>query len=199
MATVRARVLICISAGLLALTAGCGSSAVGGDYGGQHPDYGKALAGSPPTLAALHKQANELLPGGKEAVEQRLSDLHGYPVVVNFWASWCHPCREEFPSFQKLSAKYGKRVAFLGVNSEDADDAAETFLTEAPVSYPSYADPDKDVLDSLDALGGLPDTAYYDRSGERCFLHQGQYFNQGEIDADIRAYAIGGAGECESG
>ena len=146
------------------LGSGCGSSD-GGDYGGQHPDYAKALAGSPPPLAALHNQANELLPGGTDAYEKRIAALRGYPVVVNVWASWCGPCRFEFPTLQQLSARYGKRVAFLGVNSEDSDDAADTFLAEAPVPYPSYTDPDKDIVDSLGAGCGLPDTAFYDRDG----------------------------------
>ena len=86
--------------------------------------------------------------------------------MVNVWASWCGPCRFEFPTLQKLSARYGKRVAFLGVNSQDSDDAASTFLDEAPVPYPSYTDPDKEIADSLGATLGLPDTAFYDRAGK---------------------------------
>ncbi len=92
--------------------------------------------------------------------------LRGFPVVVNVWASWCGPCRFEFPTLQKLSARYGKRVAFLGVNSQDSDDAARTFLAEAPVPYPSYTDPDKEIARSIGADLGLPDTAFYDRNGK---------------------------------
>jgi len=181
---------------LLALTvAGCGSSS-GQDYGGQHPDYATALAGSPAALAALHKQANELL-GGADAYEKRIAALRGYPVVANFWASWCGPCREEFPTLQKLSARYGKRVAFVGVNSKDGNDTASTFLEEAPLSYPSYTDPDGKILASLGGIGGYPDTAFYNREGELCFLSQGQYAKQSELEADVRRYAL--QGDCESG
>jgi len=171
--------------------AGCGSSE-SGDYGGEHPDYGRALAGAPAPLAALHAQANELLPGGTEAYEKRVAALEGYPVVANVWASWCGPCRFEFPVLQKLSARYGKRVAFIGIDSQDDADAAKTFLEGAPVPYPSYSDPDEEIADSLGASLGLPDTAFYDRSGELVYLKQGPYAEDSELEADVRRYALKG-------
>jgi thiol-disulfide isomerase/thioredoxin len=172
------------------MVAGCGSSA-GGDYGGKHPDYAKALAGSPPSLAALHRQADQLLPGGKEAYEERVAALGGYPAVVNVWASWCGPCRFEFPHFQQAGAAYGKRVAFLGIDSEDSDDAARTFLEEAPVPYPSYTDPDKGIAESIGVGVGFPDTAFYDRHGKLTYLKQGPYDSEAELRADIERYALG--------
>jgi cytochrome c biogenesis protein CcmG, thiol:disulfide interchange protein DsbE len=171
---------------------GCGASQ-GGDYGGKHPDYAKALAGSPAPLAALHEQANRLLPGGQDAYEKRIAALRGYPVVVNVWASWCGPCRFEFPHFQQAAARYGKRVAFLGVDSQDSDDAAATFLEEAPVPYPIYTDPDEGIKDSLGATLGFPDTAFYDRDGNLVELKQGPYGNAAELHADIERYALGKA------
>jgi cytochrome c biogenesis protein CcmG, thiol:disulfide interchange protein DsbE len=178
-----------LSAALIA--GGCGTTTDSGN--GSHPDYAKALAGSPPALAALHKQANDLLPGGQSAFEERVAQLHGYPVVANFWASWCGPCREEFPVLQQLSARYGKQVAFLGVNSEDSTDAASTFLEEEPLSYPSYVDPHKGTLESIGGLGGFPDTAFYDKSGKLVYLKQGPYRSDSELEADVRRYAAGGA------
>lgn len=188
----RFRALLAVGTLALAvlLGSGCGASENGGS-GGSHPDYAKALAGSPPPLAALHKQANALLPGGGDAYEQRLAELRGYPVVVNVWASWCGPCRFEFPVLQRLSAQYGKKVAFLGVNSEDSDDAAATFLREEPVPYPSYTDPDKEIFNSLDAVG-FPDTAFYDRSGELVYMKQGPYAEDSELEEDVRRYALQG-------
>jgi len=175
---------------LLAFAAtGCGSSG-NGESGGQHPDYERALAGSPPRLAALHSQANELLPGGVEAYGKRIAALRGYPVVVNVWASWCGPCRFEFPVLQKLAARYGKRVAFLGVDSQDSADAAATFLREEPVPYPSYSDPDEEIADSLGATLGLPDTAFYDHRGALVYLKQGPYAEDAELEADVRRYSL---------
>jgi thiol-disulfide isomerase/thioredoxin len=182
--------LFALALAALAAT-GCGSSA-DGDLGGKHPDYGAALAGSPPPLATLHSQANELLPGGTDAYEKRIASLRGYPIVANVWASWCGPCRFEFPTLQKLAARYGKRVAFLGVNSQDSDADARTFLAEAPVPYPSYTDPDKGLIESLGGIGGLPDTAFYDRGGKLLFLKQGAYAHDSELEADVRRYALKG-------
>lgn len=169
--------------------AGCGSSQ-GGDYGGKHPDYATALAGSPAPLTALHRQAGQLLPGGKDAYEGRIAALRGYPAVVNVWASWCGPCRFEFPHFQQAAADYGKRVAFLGVDTQDSDDAASTFLEEAPVPYPSYTDPSKDIGEAIGASLGLPDTAFYDRSGKLVYLKQGPYDDEAELRKDIERYAL---------
>jgi cytochrome c biogenesis protein CcmG/thiol:disulfide interchange protein DsbE len=175
--------------------AGCGSSAE--ESGSGHPDYAKALAGSPRALAALHSQAGKLLSGGVPAYEQRIAGLKGYPVVANVWASWCGPCRFEFAVLQKLSARYGKRVAFVGINSKDSNDAASTFLAEEPVPYPSYTDPDEDIAASIGATIGLPDTAFYDRAGKLCYLKQGPYGNDSELEEAVRTFAI--RGECENG
>ena len=170
---------------------GCGNGTSTGS-GGSHPDYARALAGAPPPLAALYRQANQLLPGGAAAYEKRIASLRGHPVVANAWASWCGPCRFEFPTLQKLSARYGKRVAFLGINSEDSNDAAETFLREEPVPYPSYTDPDKKLAESLGVHVGFPDTAFYNGSGKLVYLKQGPYSNDSELEADVRRYALNG-------
>jgi thiol-disulfide isomerase/thioredoxin len=182
------------AAGLV--TVGCGADS-GGDYGGQHPDYTKALAGAPAPLAALYKEGDQLLPGGSSAFERRLAALKGYPIVVNVWASWCGPCRFEFPALQKASATYGKKVAFLGVNSQDSDAGAETFLEEAPVPYPSFSDGNQEITHTIGAGTGLPDTAFYAGNGNLCYLKQGPYTEHSELAADIKRFAL--REECESG
>lgn len=190
----RRKLRIAVAAGATALVAaGCGSS--GG--GGGHPDYAKALAGAPAPLADLYAEANRLLPGGTDAYERRIVALRGYPIVVNVWASWCGPCRFEFPALQRLSAEYGTRVAFLGVDTQDNDEAARTFLREEPVPYPSYTDPDEEIAESIGATLGLPDTAFYDRRGRLVHLKQGPYADHAELRADIERCAL--RESCESG
>ena len=95
------------------------------------------------------------------------------------------------PLFQRAAAAYGKRVAFLGIDSQDSDDAARTFLAEAPIPYPSYTDPDEGIAESAGAGLGLPDTAFYDRRGELVHLKQGPYHDAAELRADVERYALG--------
>jgi cytochrome c biogenesis protein CcmG, thiol:disulfide interchange protein DsbE len=171
--------------------AGCGSS--NGDSGAGNPesaavDYKQALADAPPPLAKLYADGDALIPGGVDELHSQLAALRGHPVVVNAWASWCGPCRFEFPVFQKVAAAEGDRVAFLGVDSYDDDAAAETFLEELPLPYPSVTDPDKQIFDEWD-LRGLPATAFYDSSGERAYVRPGPYSSEDDLIADIRRYA----------
>ena len=183
---------LCLAAVVVALgVSACGSSG-GGTSTAKAPDYKQALAGAPKPLAKLYAQGDRLVSGGMSAFGSQLGALRGHPVVVNVWASWCEPCRMEFPYLQRLSAKYGKRVAFVGVDTNDNDAAARTFLAELPLPYPSYTDPNKDIAQSVGATVGLPDTAYYDASGKQVFVKQGQYASEGDFAADIKRYALGG-------
>lgn len=149
----------------------------------------RELAGSPPALASLHAQSGQLLGGGADAFKARLASLKGHPVVVNKWASWCGPCRTEFPYFQRLSAENGRRVGFLGVDSNDVDDAAKRFLKQYPVSYPSYSDASLDISRIFNATVAFPTTAFFDKQGKLAYLHQGVYQSEPDLRRDIKRYA----------
>jgi len=154
-------------------------------------DLGQAerqLAGAPPPLASLHRQSSQLLPGGPKAFRERLASLKGYPVVVNKWASWCVPCRSEFPLFQQQAVKHGKQVAFIGVNAGDSTDPAHRFLKAEPLPYPSYLDHDEDIAKTIQAPANYPITVFFDRRGKLAYVHQGAYRNQSDLADDMRRY-----------
>lgn len=146
------------------------------------------LAGSPAPLAALHAQSAQLLGGGESAVKARLKALKGHPVVVNKWASWCGPCRAEFPYLQQAATRYGRRIAFLGLNSGDSTDGAKSFLRKFPVPYPSYEDPREHAAQALKANTAYPITIFFDAAGRQVYLHQGYYPSQAALDEDLVRY-----------
>jgi cytochrome c biogenesis protein CcmG/thiol:disulfide interchange protein DsbE len=145
-----------------------------------------ALAGcnsddSPPSAS--------FIPGGRDAFEKRIEKERGTPVVVNKWASWCGPCRLEFPFFRDQAEKRKSEVVFLGVNSNDNRGDAEEFLKEEPVPYRHFEDPKLEIAAAFNAVQAFPSTAFYDSKGELAFVHQGGYKNEAELAEDIDRYA----------
>lgn len=178
----------------------CGSDTAGssGDPGSADPasklteaQATAPLSGAPPELVSIRKQANQVLEEGDGALQQRLDSLAtaGIPVVVNKWASWCGPCRQEFPDFQEQAKKHASEVAFIGINSNDGPDTAKTFLSELPVPYPSYSDPDQKIAGSLDIQREFPTTVFIDSSGKVTYTKRGPFADAGELDSDIAQYA----------
>jgi cytochrome c biogenesis protein CcmG, thiol:disulfide interchange protein DsbE len=192
----RFRHILIAIAGVLALMLVAVIAAGGDDNGAGNPDSELTpeqatapLEGAPPELASLREEANELIPGGVDAFEQRLTALKGNPVVVNKWASWCGPCRFEFPFFQEQAAQRGDEMAFLGLLSEDSEEAGRTFLEELPLPYPSYVDPQQDIATSLDAQREFPATVFINASGDQTYVHRGPYTSTEQLAADIDRYA----------
>ena len=143
------------------------------------------LAGAPAPLAALYEQPSTILDSG---FHKRVKALEGHPIVINKWASWCRPCRAEFPIFQQVATARGKEVAFLGVNAADKRPAAEKFLAERPLPYPSYEDPDEDIAQELKAAKFFPMTIFIDEEGKTAFIKAGEYTSRAELEADIDKY-----------
>jgi thiol-disulfide isomerase/thioredoxin len=170
-----------------ALLSACGAAATSVPTGPPHSQV--ALKAQ---LAKLRSEANMLLDGGPAAFEARLADLRGAPIVVNQWASWCGPCRFEFPFFQHLASRFDGRVAFLGVNSQDNRGDAEAFLKQLPVPYPHFYDEDTSIARLFRGGRAWPTTAFYDAKGKLTHTHVGAYATEGKLDQDIRTYALHG-------
>jgi thiol-disulfide isomerase/thioredoxin len=122
------------------------------------------------------------------SLERRLRRLRGRPVVVNAWASWCAPCREELPLLGAAAARLRGRVAFLGADVEDDPGRARELLAELPVGYPSYP-ADRDQLEALAPFHGTPTTLFLSPSGELAGTHIGAYESAAELADDLRRYA----------
>ena len=128
------------------------------------------------------------LPGGREGFEAYVAK-QDKPVVVNKWASWCGPCRHEFPFFESQAKKRRGEIVFVGVNSQDNRGDAQAFLAEHPVPYKHFEDPKQEVAASFNGVQGFPVTAFYGADGEREFVHFGGYASEAKLAEDIDRYA----------
>ncbi|MGE0600614.1 MAG: TlpA family protein disulfide reductase [Dehalococcoidia bacterium] len=94
----------------------------------------------------------------------RLEDFRGRPVLINFWATWCVPCRKETPDLVALQAEWGDTAQILGVNYSEPADVAQEFATDFSVNYPTPLDTYGEVTGSY-KLRGLPETFFLDEQG----------------------------------
>jgi peroxiredoxin len=103
----------------------------------------------------------------------KLSEQRGNVVLLNFWASWCGPCRQEMPLLDKLHNRY-KRLGFtvLGVNVEQDTSKANRYLQDVKVSFPILFDPNNTVSKRYD-VSAMPTTVIIDRNGNMRYLHKG--------------------------
>jgi peroxiredoxin len=102
-----------------------------------------------------------------------LAQYKGQVVMLNFWASWCGPCRQEMPLLESIYRKYGKMgFTMIGVNVEPDSNAANEWLKATPVSFPILYDRDSKVSKLYD-VAGMPSTVIIDRTGKLRVLHRG--------------------------
>ena len=153
-------------------------------------DARSQLRGSPAALTDLHAQAGKML-GSTSALSARLHALRGYPVVLNVWASWCTQCVGEFPYLATASARYGRQVAFVGVDSNDPDAAnARSFLAGHAVSYPSFTSTSAGLA-PLATIEGMPTTIFIDKRGKVVHVQTGAYQSLDALENDIGQYSLG--------
>ncbi len=117
-----------------------------------------------------------------------LTDYSGQVVLINFWASWCGPCREEMPLLDQLSDRYGPLgFTMLGVNVEEDSSLADRFLDGTPVGFPILYDRENKVSKLYDVIA-MPTTVIVDRQGQIRFVHHGyEAGNENEYQDQIRA------------
>lgn len=162
----------------LALLAATSALAVSGCAGGAIASNSPAsngqsfVSGSPGTTVyragtgpAAPAVTGPLVGGGRLS----LASYHGHVVVLNFWGSWCTPCRAEAPSLAQLARQFGgSGVRFLGIDIRDSPPSAQAFMADFRISYPSLNDPsDNLALDFRDTVppAGIPTTLVISPSG----------------------------------
>ncbi|HEX6116799.1 MAG TPA: TlpA disulfide reductase family protein [Solirubrobacterales bacterium] len=104
---------------------------------------------------------------------QSLADYRGKWVLVNFWASWCNPCRTESPDLQRYQEQHGSNAfTVLGINQEDLTHDAEAFIDEFDLTYPQLRDASGDLADPF-GMSGLPESFLIDPQGDIALIRRG--------------------------
>jgi len=133
-----------------------------------------ALALSLPALAGSEGgRAPAFSLASRAGSQVSLAQYKGQVVMINFWASWCGPCRQEMPLLESIYKKYSKMgFTLIGVNVEPDSNAANEWLKATPVSFPILYDKDSKVSKLYD-VEGMPSTVIIDRTGKLRKLHRG--------------------------
>ncbi len=141
--------------------------------------------GAGEVLAANARQANRIL---DTTIQAKVAQLPGVPIVINQWASWCANCKFEFPFFQQAARQDVGRVAFVGLDSQDSQSNAQTFLSQFPVDYPSVFDPNASQAQSLGGGQGWPTTIYMNARHQITNIHEGAYPTLQALQQDVARY-----------
>ncbi|MEY4764712.1 MAG: hypothetical protein RI907_1385 [Pseudomonadota bacterium] len=123
--------------------------------------------------AAVNAAAPDFTLRSAQGTNLRLQELRGKVVLVNFWATWCGPCRQEMPHLNRLHEKYGKSgFVLLGINVDDDPRKALSVAEELGIRFPVLLDTDKKVSEAY-GLQAMPSTFLVDRDGKLRHLHRG--------------------------
>jgi peroxiredoxin len=158
MFSTRLRLATLILASIAILVTGCTGSQ------NFRPADGAPGAGTPPVGPRLADVAPDFTLTSLDGAKVRLSDLRGHPVVVNFWATWCPPCKEEMPYFEQVGRKYrDEGVVFLGISEEDAS-AIRDFVTKGGYDWTFLLDPESKAYNGYQVTG-FPESYFVDKNG----------------------------------
>ena len=186
------------------------ASGCAGDTGGGQPERAQESA-EPTTSAALTPKPSHALPdlcppwgeasaGGSEALpdltlnclgsdaSRDLRRLAGRPMVINFWASWCGPCKVELPLLARAHRETGSGLAFLGIDVQDASVEAWKSMTSAGVDYPQLEDPSGRTRSAFGWHSGLPLTVFVDARGRMVGTERTAFRTYPEVTAALHRH-----------
>jgi cytochrome c biogenesis protein CcmG/thiol:disulfide interchange protein DsbE len=146
------------------------------------------LAAPTAVMAADTKPAADFKLPGVDGKTVRLSDFKGKVVILDFWATWCPPCKAEIPDFIALQKQYGpKGLQIVGVAlDQEGADAVKPFAKEKGINYPIGLDPESTVPPSFGGVRGIPTTFVIDRKGNIVKKYVGAKPRE-TFEADIKA------------
>ncbi|WP_444998101.1 TlpA family protein disulfide reductase [Aliikangiella sp. IMCC44359] len=125
------------------------------------------------TFAEKKVKAPDFTLKSRSGENVRLSDFRGQVVLLNFWASWCGPCRQEMPILDEIHKKYeALGFSVLGINVDAKSEKAINYLKDTPVSFPVLYDA-KSKVSELYSVSAMPSTALIDRDGNVRYIHPG--------------------------
>lgn len=144
---------------------------------GENPTPDAVPETPPPTVEETAKNtAPDFTVFDKDGKPVRLSEMFGRPVVINFWATWCPPCKREMPDFDKLYKEYGDRVVFMMINLtdgyRDTVDGTKRFVSGKGYTFPVYFDT-QDSGGSAYHIVSIPQTVFIDTNGNVYKTHIG--------------------------
>lgn len=137
---------------------------------------GYSSDGSSPTAGGVEGQTADFTVENLKSEKVTLSELFGKPIVINFWATWCGPCKSELPAFEDAYAEYGEEVEFLMVNLtdgvRDSTEKVEKFISQNGYTFPVYLDKELDGADSY-GVYSIPMTVFIGEDGVLVSTHTG--------------------------
>ncbi len=120
-------------------------------------------------------------------IDVKLASFKGKVILLNFWATWCGPCREEIPSLVELQQHYGDQLVVLGVSIDDPLNKLKPYATEMHMNYPVLVGKDRqDVQDAYGPLFGIPVSVFVDRDGRIWKRHSG-IASKEQFEREIKA------------
>ncbi len=176
---------LCIGAGLgIFLYFGLGIGRRAADN--QETPAGRELVASP----SIGLPAPDFTLTSLEGKKVRLSDLQGKIVLINFWATWCAPCRLEMPLIEERAERYSSQLAVLGVNFDEPQDQVQSFVDELGLRFDVLLDPGAQVQD-LYQVRGYPTSLFVDEAGIVRFIHIG-FLSEEQMDRYLRDLGVEG-------